>query len=160
MPISGRRDLPLAIFNFPSRNNLQNKPNSAAPPVQSLRDSAAATPAGGAALRRRFRIFSFRYREMMSGMTMGGILSHPLPWSSSRSRNRPQSKHSSPRHITPCAAPDSPPGPLMMRRAGGARRSFRGEFGGGFGGYRRRWRARRRRVHYAHRGGRFGIPRG
>ena len=37
---------------------------SAAPPVQSLRDSAAATPVGGAAWRRRFRIFSFRYREM------------------------------------------------------------------------------------------------
>ena len=75
MPISGRYDLPLATFNLPSRNNLQNKPNSAAtmsPPVQSLRDSAAATPVGGAALRRRFRIFSFRYREMMSGMTMGG----------------------------------------------------------------------------------------
>ena len=42
----------------------------AAPPVQSLRDSAAATPVGGAAWRRRFRIFSFRSREMMSGMTM------------------------------------------------------------------------------------------
>ena len=78
MPISGRYDLPLATFNLPSRNNLQNKPNSAAPPVQSLRDSAAATPAGGAALRRRFRIFSFRYREMMSGMTMGGKFFHTL----------------------------------------------------------------------------------
>ena len=32
--------------------------------VQSLRDSAAATPVGGPAWRRRFRIFSFRYREM------------------------------------------------------------------------------------------------
>ena len=32
--------------------------------VQSLRDSAAATPVGCPALRRRFRIFSFRYREM------------------------------------------------------------------------------------------------
>ena len=30
MPISGRHDLPLATFNLPSRNNLQNKPNSAA----------------------------------------------------------------------------------------------------------------------------------
>ena len=173
MPISGCHDLPLATFNLPSRNNLQNKPNSAAtmslpcsrfataqpqrrwdappgkqhrhsgifrvadlgpgtmprgkypespapagshalisrtpppggmlhanlglprppprnfqpplpqqppkqtqqrrhnvPPVQSLRDSAAATPVGCAAWRRRFRIFSFRYREMMSGMTM------------------------------------------------------------------------------------------
>ena len=50
MPISGCHDLPLATFNLPSRNNLQNKPNSAdrhnVPPVQSLRDSAAATPAG------------------------------------------------------------------------------------------------------------------
>ena len=42
---------------------------SAAPPVQSLRDSAAATPVGGTAWRRRFRTFSFRLREMMSGMT-------------------------------------------------------------------------------------------
>ena len=33
-------------------------------PVQSLRDSAATTPVGCAALRRRFRIFSFRLREM------------------------------------------------------------------------------------------------
>ena len=106
MPISGRYDLPLATFNLPSRNNLQNKPNSAAPPVQSLRDSAAATPAGGAALRRRFRIFSFRYREMMPIRNDDGgeILSHPLPWSSSRSRNPTQSKHSSVRHITPRAA--------------------------------------------------------
>ena len=30
MPISGCHDLPLATFNLPSRNNLQNKPNSAA----------------------------------------------------------------------------------------------------------------------------------
>ena len=30
MPISGCHDLPLATFNRPSRNNLQNKPNSAA----------------------------------------------------------------------------------------------------------------------------------
>ena len=30
MPISGCHDLPLATFNFPSRNNLQKKPNSAA----------------------------------------------------------------------------------------------------------------------------------
>ena len=30
MPISGRHDLPLATFNLPSRNSLQNKPNSAA----------------------------------------------------------------------------------------------------------------------------------
>ena len=29
MPISGCHDLPLATFNLPSRNNLQNKPNSA-----------------------------------------------------------------------------------------------------------------------------------
>ena len=29
MPISGYHDLPLATFNLPSRNNLQNKPNSA-----------------------------------------------------------------------------------------------------------------------------------
>ena len=36
MPISGRYDLPLATFNLPSRNNLQNKPNSAAPPVLPL----------------------------------------------------------------------------------------------------------------------------
>ena len=42
---------------------------SAALPVQSLRDSAAATPVGGPAWRRRFRTFSFRLREMMSGMT-------------------------------------------------------------------------------------------
>ena len=34
----------------------------------------------------------------------GEILSHPLPWSSSRSRNPTQSKHSSVRHITPRAA--------------------------------------------------------
>ena len=173
MPISGCHDLPLATFNLPSGNNLQNKPNSAAtmslpcgrfataqpqrrwdappgkqhrhsgifrvadlgpgtmprgkypespapagshalisrtpppggmlhanlglprppprnfqpplrqqpskqtqqrrhnvPPARSLRDSAAATPVGCAAWRRRFRMFSFRYREMMSGMTM------------------------------------------------------------------------------------------
>ena len=30
MPISGCHDLPLATFNLPSGNNLQNKPNSAA----------------------------------------------------------------------------------------------------------------------------------
>ena len=30
MPISGCHDLPLATFSLPSRNNLQNKPNSAA----------------------------------------------------------------------------------------------------------------------------------
>ena len=30
MPISGCHDLPLATFHLPSRNNLQNKPNSAA----------------------------------------------------------------------------------------------------------------------------------
>ena len=30
MPISGCHDLPLATFNLPSRNNFQNKPNSAA----------------------------------------------------------------------------------------------------------------------------------
>ena len=30
MPISGCHDLPLVTFNLPSRNNLQNKPNSAA----------------------------------------------------------------------------------------------------------------------------------
>ena len=30
MPISGCHDLPLATFNLPSRNNPQNKPNSAA----------------------------------------------------------------------------------------------------------------------------------
>ena len=74
MPISGCHDLPLATFNLPSRNNLQNKPNSAA--TMSLPCSRFATaqpqrrwdaPPG----RRRFRIFSFRYREMkMSGMTM------------------------------------------------------------------------------------------
>ena len=32
------------------------------------------------ALRRRFRIFSFRYREMMSGMTMGGGILLRLDW--------------------------------------------------------------------------------
>ena len=47
-------------------------PPRGALPVQSLRDSAAATPAGCAAWGRRFRIFSFRLREMMSGMTMVG----------------------------------------------------------------------------------------
>ena len=40
------------------------------PSRQSLGDSAAATPVGGPAWRRRFRTFSFRLREMMSGMTM------------------------------------------------------------------------------------------
>ena len=44
---------------------------SATLPVQSLRDSAAAIPVGCPAWRRRFRTFSFRLREMMSGMTMG-----------------------------------------------------------------------------------------
>ena len=68
----------------PPKQTQQRRHN--VPPVQSLRDSAAATPVGCAAWRRRFRIFSFRYREMMSGMTMifltvmffpPGILSHP-----------------------------------------------------------------------------------
>ena len=72
----------------PPKQTQQRRHN--VPPVQSLRDSAAATPVGCAAWRRRFRIFSFRYREMMSGMTMifltvmffpPEILSHPLPWS-------------------------------------------------------------------------------
>ena len=67
----------------PPKQTQQRRHN--VPPVQSLRDSAAATPVGCAAWRRRFRIFSFRYREMMSGMTMifltvmffpPGILSH------------------------------------------------------------------------------------
>ena len=44
-------------------------PRRLSPPVQSLRDSATATPVGCPALRRRFRTFSFRLREMMSGMT-------------------------------------------------------------------------------------------
>ena len=52
----------------PPKQTQQRRHN--VPPVQSLRDSAAATPVGCAAWRRRFRIFSFRYREMMSGMTM------------------------------------------------------------------------------------------
>ena len=55
----------------PPKQTQQRRHN--VPPVQSLRDSAAATPVGCAAWRRRFRIFSFRYREMMSGMTMGGF---------------------------------------------------------------------------------------
>ena len=83
----------------PPKQTQQRRHN--VPPVQSLRDSAAATPVGCAAWRRRFRIFSFRYREMMSGMTMifltvmffpPGILSQALPWSSPRSRKPPQSK--------------------------------------------------------------------
>ena len=70
----------------PPKQTQQRRHN--VPPVQSLRDSAAATPVGCAAWRRRFRIFSFRYREMMSGMTMifltvmffpPGILSQALP---------------------------------------------------------------------------------
>ena len=52
----------------PPKQTQQRRHN--VPPVQSLRDSAAATPVGCAAWRRRFRIFSFRLREMMSGMTM------------------------------------------------------------------------------------------
>ena len=55
----------------PPKQTQQRRHN--VPPVQSLRDSAAATPVGCAAWRRRFRIFSFRYREMMSGMTTGGF---------------------------------------------------------------------------------------
>ena len=50
----------------PPKQTQQRRHN--VPPVQSLRDSAAATPVGCAAWRRRFPIFSFRYREMMSGM--------------------------------------------------------------------------------------------
>ena len=50
----------------PPKQTQQRRHN--VPPVQSLRDSAAATPVGCAAWRRRFRT-SFRYREMMSGMT-------------------------------------------------------------------------------------------
>ena len=46
----------------PPKQTQQRRHN--VPPVQSLRDSAAATPVGCAAWRRRFRIFSFRYREM------------------------------------------------------------------------------------------------
>ena len=38
--------------------------------VQSLRDSAAATPVGGPALAAEIPEFSFRLREMMSGMTI------------------------------------------------------------------------------------------
>ena len=52
----------------PPKQTQQRRHN--VPPVRSLRDSAAATPVGCAAWRRRFRMFSFRYREMMSGMTM------------------------------------------------------------------------------------------
>ena len=72
----------------PPKQTQQRRHN--VPPVQSLRDSAAATPVGCAAWRRRFRIFSFRYREMMSGMTMifltvmffpPGILSQAREWS-------------------------------------------------------------------------------
>ena len=64
MPISGCHDLPLATFNLPSGNNLQNKPNSAA--TMSLPCSRFATaqpqlrreaPPGGGD----------------SGMTMGGF---------------------------------------------------------------------------------------
>ena len=44
MPISGRYDLPLATFNFPSRNNLQNKPNSAATMSPSCSRFATAQP--------------------------------------------------------------------------------------------------------------------
>ena len=70
----------------PPKQTQQRRHN--VPPVRSLRDSAAATPVGCAAWRRRFRMFSFRYREMMSGMTMifltvmffpPGILSQALP---------------------------------------------------------------------------------
>ena len=47
MPISGCHDLPLATFNLPSRNNLQNKPNSAA--TMSLPRSRFATAREGRA---------------------------------------------------------------------------------------------------------------
>ena len=47
MPISGCHDLPLATFNLPSRNNLQNKPNSAA--TMSLPCSRFATAQEGGA---------------------------------------------------------------------------------------------------------------
>ena len=131
MPISGCHDLPLATFNLPSRNNLQNKPNSAATmslPCSRFATSAAATPVGCAAWRRRFRIFSFRYREMMSGMTMifltvmffpPGILSHALPWSSPPSCKPPQSKrqqHPNHRHsgISRPFAPPQRPNPLVL----------------------------------------------
>ena len=39
MPISGCHGLPLATFNLPSRNNLQNKPNSAATTPKNLNPS-------------------------------------------------------------------------------------------------------------------------
>ena len=58
--------LPLATFNLPSRNNLQNKPNSAATmslPCSRFATAQPQTPVGCAAWRRRFRIFLFRYRE-------------------------------------------------------------------------------------------------
>ena len=85
----------------PPKQTQQRRHN--VPPVQSLRDSAAATPVGCAAWRRRFRIFSFRYREMkISGMTTGGFFHMLSAWecvprssaSHSRSRNRPRNKHS------------------------------------------------------------------
>ena len=43
MPISGCHNLPLATFNLPSRNNLQNKPNNA--PTQ---NSLSRRPRNGA----------------------------------------------------------------------------------------------------------------
>ena len=59
MPISGCHDLPLATFNRPSRNNLQNKPNSAATMSLPCSRFATAQPQrrweGPPALRRRFR---------------------------------------------------------------------------------------------------------
>ena len=90
----------------PPKQTQQRRHN--VPPVQSLRDSAAATTVGCAAWRRRFRIFSFRYREMMSGMTMifltvmffpPGILSQALPWSPRAADYPPLPSHRSSRGI-------------------------------------------------------------
>ena len=65
MPISGCHDLPLATFNLPSRNNLQNKPNSAA--TMSLPCSRFATespqPQGGLAFPSERRGDSFTHYE-------------------------------------------------------------------------------------------------
>ena len=43
MPISGCHDLPLATFNLPSRNNLQNKQQQR-PPKQKIKTPRAAAP--------------------------------------------------------------------------------------------------------------------
>ena len=89
----------------PPKQTQQRRHN--VPPVQSLRDSAAATPVGCAAWRRRFRIFSFRYREMMSGMTTGGFFhtlsrgQHMLPQQPSKqTATAPPPKPKTPRAVT------------------------------------------------------------